>query len=118
VTFNGGFAAVEAPDGKYLYYSQTRNYGPVMRVPLAGGAAEAVIPDIRGLFYAVTSEGIYFQSERTISFWDSTSGKIREVFTAPKPLSIGMAVSPDGQFLLFTQVEADGSDLYMIDGLR
>ena len=77
-----------------------------------------MIPDIRGLFYAVTSGGIYFQSERTISFWESASGKIREVFTAPKPLSIGMAVSPDEQSLLFTQVEADGSDLYMIDGLR
>ena len=118
VTFNGGFAAVESLDGRYLYYSQTRNYGPVMRVPIAGGTAEAVIPDIRGLFYAVTAEGIYFQTERTISFWESVSGKIREVFTAPKPLSIGMAVSPDGQSLLFTQVEADGSALYMIDGLH
>jgi hypothetical protein len=51
VTFNGGFAAVESQDAKYLYYSQTRNFGPVMRTPLGGGTAEQVIPDIRGLFY-------------------------------------------------------------------
>ena len=118
VTFSGGFAAVEALDRKYLYYSQTRNYGPVLRMPLAGGTAKPVIPDIRGLFFAVTSGGIYFQSIHTISFWDSASGRIHEVFAPPKPMSIGLAVSPDGQYLLFTQIEADGADLYMIDGLR
>jgi Tol biopolymer transport system component len=118
VTFNGGFSTVEAPDGKYLYYSQTRNYGPVIREPLSGGAAEVVIPNINGLFYAVAPGGIYFQSERTISFWDSSTGRIREILTTPKPLSLGMAASPDSRFLLFTQIETDGSDLYMIDGLR
>jgi Tol biopolymer transport system component len=118
VTFQGGFAAVESPDGKYLYYSQTRNYGPVARMPLAGGPSEVVIPDIRGLFYGVTPEGIYFQSTHTISFWSAATGRIREVFAPPKPMSIGLAVSPDGQSLLFTQVEAGGAELYMIDGLR
>jgi Tol biopolymer transport system component len=33
-------------------------------------------------------------------------------------MGIGMAVSPDGWSLLFTQIETEGSDLYMIDGLR
>ena len=118
VTFSGGFAAVEALDRKYLYYSQTRNYGPVLRMPLAGGIGKPVIPDIRGLFYAVTSEGIYFQTNHTISFWNSASGRIHDVFTPPKPMSIGLAVSPDGQSLLFTQIEMDGADLYLIDGFR
>src|ERR1700730_15310243 len=75
-TFNGGFAAVESPDAKYLYYSQTRNFGPVMHMPPGGGTSEHVIPDIRGLFYAVATRGIYFQTNRTISFWDAASGNI------------------------------------------
>ncbi|HXB72625.1 MAG TPA: hypothetical protein VNY05_30595 [Candidatus Acidoferrales bacterium] len=82
VTFNGGFAAVESPDAKYLYYSQTRNFGPVMRMPLSGGTAEQAIPDIRGLFYAVTASGIYFQANHTIWFWDAAAGNIREIFYA------------------------------------
>jgi Tol biopolymer transport system component len=118
VTFNGGFSAVESLDAKYLYYSQTRNFGPVMRMPLSGGTAEQVIPDIRGLFYAVTASGIYFEANRTISFWDAATGNIRAIFAPPKPMGIGMAVSPDGRSLLFTQIETDGADLYMIDGLR
>lgn len=118
VTQGGGFAAVESPDGMYLYYSQTRNYGPVLRIPLAGGKAEQVIPDIRGLFYAVTPRGIYYQSNRTISFWDMASGRVHEVLAPPKPMGIGLAVSPDGRSLLFTQIETQGADLYMIDGFR
>src|SRR5262249_25374178 len=33
ITFTGGFAAVESPDGKFLYYSQTRDFGPVIQMP-------------------------------------------------------------------------------------
>jgi Tol biopolymer transport system component len=119
VTYSGGFAAVESPDARYLYYSQTRNYGPVWRIPLAGGIAEQVIPEIRGLFYAVTPRGIYFQSKRVISFWDAASGAVHEVLAPPKPMGIGLAVSPDGESLLFTQIdETQDADIYMIDGLR
>jgi len=117
VTRDGGFAAVESADAAYLYYSQTRNFGPVLRVPLAGGKAEQIIPQLRGLFYAVTPRGIYFQSNRTISFWDMASGRTREILTPPKPMGIGIAASPDGQSLLFTQTETQGADLYLIDGL-
>src|SRR5439155_14465712 len=84
VTFGGGFSAVESPDAKYLYYSQTRNYGPVLRMLLAGGTVDTVIPEIRGLFYAVTSKGIYFQAAHTISFWNSATGRIHEVFAPAK----------------------------------
>jgi Tol biopolymer transport system component len=118
VTFGGGFAAVESADGTHLYYSQTRNYGPVFRIPVAGGEKQEVIPEIRGLFYAVTPRGIYYQSNRAICFWDVSSGRTHEVFTPPKQMGIGLAVSPDGTALLFTQIERRESDLYMIDGLR
>lgn len=118
VTYSGGFAAVESTDARFLYYSQTRNYGPVFRVPIAGGKAEQVTPDIQGLFFAVTPRGIYFESDRAISFWDQETGRTHEVLTPPKPMGVGLAVSPDGQTLLFTQTDMHGADLYLIDGLR
>src|SRR5262245_46501177 len=95
-----GFVAVESADGQYLYYSQTRNYGPVFRMPLAGGPSEEVIPDIRGLFFTVTERGIYFESERAIWFWDAASRQRTEIFRPAKPMGVGMDVSPDGQTLL------------------
>ena len=118
VTFGGGFAAVESPDGTHLYYSQTRNYGPVFRIRVAGGEKREVIPEIRGLFYAVTPLGIYYQTNGAICFWDASARQSHEVFAPAKPMGIGLAVSPDGASLLFTQIERRESDLYMIDGLR
>jgi len=120
VTNHGGFVAVESPDGRYLYYSQTRNSGPVFRMPLAGGPSEEVIPDIRGLFFTVTESGIYFQSRDAICFWEAASRQTREIFRPAKPMGVGMDVSPDGRTLLLTQIDRDtsGSDLYLIDGFR
>jgi Tol biopolymer transport system component len=120
VTHDGGFVAVESPDGRYLYYSQTRNYGPVFRMPLAGGPSEEVIPDIHGLFFTVTERGIYFESRGVICFWEAASRKTTEIFRPAKPMAVGMDVSPDGQTLLFTQIDGDtsGADLYLIDGFR
>jgi len=120
VTHDGGFVAVESADGRYLYYSQTRNFGPVFRMPLAGGPSEEVIPDIRGLFFAVTERGVYFQSRSSIWLWDAVSRQTTEVFRPPKPMGVGLDVSPDGQTLLFTQIdrETSGADLYLIDGFR
>lgn len=118
ITRDGGFSAVESRDGKYLYYSQRRNFGPVMRMPVAGGPAEQIIPDSRGLFYAVATHGIYFRSSRSIAFWDAATGRINDIFTPSKPTEIGLAISPDDQTLLFTQLDLEDTDLYMIDGLR
>jgi Tol biopolymer transport system component len=120
VTANGGFVAVESPDGNYLYYSQTRNFGPVLRMPLAGGPSEELIPNISGLFFAVTERGIYYCSADAIWFWDAASRHTRRILVPPKQTDVGLDVSPDGQTLLFTQldVESAGADLYLIDNFR
>lgn len=119
VTREGGFTAVESIDGKYLYYSQTRNHGPILRVPLAGGMPEVVAPEFNGLFFAVTETGVYFQLKRSIMMWDAATGQTKEIHSPPKPIGLGLAASPDGRELLFTQFLAPQEvDLYLVDGLR
>ncbi|MBI2690283.1 MAG: PD40 domain-containing protein [Acidobacteria bacterium] len=119
VTREGGFAATESRDGKYLYYTQTRNFGPLLRRPVAGGAPEMVAPEVRRLFYAVVEDGVYFQrAERAIYFWDAVKKQVREVYRPEQSLSLGMAAAPDGKEILYTQVEGQESDLQMIVGLR
>src|SRR4051794_17832349 len=71
VTKDGGFVAVESPDGRWLYYSQTRNFGPVFRMPLGGGPSEELIPQLHGLFFAVTQSGIYYGVEEEIWCWEA-----------------------------------------------
>jgi len=119
VTRGGGFAAVESLDSKFLYYSQTRNHGPIWRMPVGGGEPEMVAPEFNGLFFAVTGDGVYFQVKRSIMKWEAATGKTREIHSSQERLGIGLAASPDGKELLFTQYfEPEEMDLYLIDGLR
>jgi Tol biopolymer transport system component len=120
LTTDGGFMAVESPDGQWLYYSQTRNYGPIFRRPLAGGQPEEVAPQLHGLFFVVTAGGVYYEAEDAIWFWDARSGGRRKVFAPANALGVGLDVSPDGRTLLFTQIDLSNAeaDLYLIDGIR
>lgn len=118
VTTDGGFAAVESPDGQWLYYTQTRNYGPLLRRPAAGGASERIVPDVHGLFFAVTKAGVYFRTGKAILFWDSTTRQTRDLNVPTKGLGIGLSVSPDEKELLFIQGQSNETDLYLIDNLR
>jgi Tol biopolymer transport system component len=118
VTQGGGFAAQESPDGAYLYYSETRNHGPLWRIDLKTGGREQIVPEIRGLFFDVTRDAVYFRTHRAVFRWDAATRETREIIAPAKSMGFGLAVSPDATELLFTQSESAPTDLYMIDGLN
>jgi eukaryotic-like serine/threonine-protein kinase len=118
ITHHGGFTAVESADGKFLFYTQTRGSGPLYRLPLPAGDAELIIPALRGLFYAVSAEGVYYQWRNRLWLWRPATREVNEIFEPAKPMSFGMDVSPDGKELLFTQIDAQPTDLYMLEGFH
>lgn len=119
MTQGGGWVAEESPDGRFLYYTQRRMNGPLWRLPVAGGEPQQIVPLVTSLFFAVSESGVYFPSNvHEISFWEAATGRTTPVINTPLPMDIGLALSPDGKSLLFTQAEEQGSDLYWIDGLR
>ncbi|MBL8230535.1 MAG: PD40 domain-containing protein [Bryobacterales bacterium] len=123
VTRDGGFAAVESADGNYLYYTQTRDAGPLFRVPVTGRGVPQEPPrliaqETHGLFFAVAPNGVYYNFRGVIYFWNLADGISREVLRPNSPLGIGLAVSADGAELLYTKLHRADSDLYMIDGWR
>jgi Tol biopolymer transport system component len=115
VTRQGGFVSVESRDGRYLYYSQTRNRGPIYRMTLPAGEPELVAPDMHGLFFAVANTGVYFLNRNRIWFWSAETRQTREVLAPGRPLGFGLALSPDDRVLLFTQSESRQTDLYWMD---
>ena len=125
VTHAGGFATFESPDGKYLYYTKFNPEGsvPLFRMPTGGGEEVQVTPTLGSWeFLCVTSRGVYFISEirgaNTIQFLDAASGKVRKLATLDKPLEAGLAVSPDGEFLVWSQIDRDTVNLMLVDGFR
>jgi hypothetical protein len=77
-------------------------------------------------YWAVTEQGIYFAtaevaSHPLIEFFSFTTGKITPVARLDAPLSKtdpGLAVAPDGQWLLVVQMDQSGSDIVMAHDFR
>lgn len=120
LTRDGGFSAKESPDGKTLYFTNRRMGGALFRQRLPDGTPEKIIPAVHDLFFAVGASGnIYYASARNVfSVWNAATGKSTPLFTTAQRPNIGIAVSPDEKFLVFTHGTEEGTDLYWIDDFR
>jgi Tol biopolymer transport system component/DNA-binding winged helix-turn-helix (wHTH) protein len=117
VTRNGGMAAQESLDGKTLYYNKSVGQGSLWKMPVGGGPEEKIVDSIYRFNYAVTEKGIYLTRDGCIDFVDFATGQIQPVWKTPRP-DLGLAISPDGRYLLFSQVDAYGSDLMLVESFR
>jgi serine/threonine protein kinase len=125
VTRKGGFAPLESPDGKLLYYVKALSATSVWQVPVEGGEETEVFESLS--FYnnmAVVSDGIYFiptqsgSKGSSIQFFSFATGKIKPIATIERSAGFGLAVSPNGRWILYTQVDQQGSDLMLVENFR
>ena len=74
--------------------------------------------------WTVGEEGIYFflmldkQGSRSICLHEFATGKTRRLATIERVVSAGIAVSPDGRTLLYSQIDETGSDLMLVENFR
>jgi Tol biopolymer transport system component len=132
ITRKGGFEAQESPDGKCLYYADQPPRGasgfeaPVklMQVPVDGGEATVVLPQIWALHWSVTRDGIYYLSPgppKALLFYRFALARTELVGNLPDQ-SIRLAgittVSRDGRWLMLSQVDLEDTDLMLVDNFR
>ncbi|MBK5291447.1 MAG: PD40 domain-containing protein [Acidobacteriia bacterium] len=125
MTRAGGWMPLESPDGKTLYYSSVTGEMGIWKVPVQGGEEERVTGPTSwqiGFFgFAVTAEGIYYtaapdaRNRNFVRFHSFATGQSQPVVAAEGRFGLGLSVSPDGRFVLFTQVDPPGSDLMLIE---
>jgi serine/threonine protein kinase/Tol biopolymer transport system component len=120
VTNAGGMTAFESPDGESLYYTKQNGPTPLWRRRFSDMAAEAqVIQSVAGRNFFVTRRGIYYmESEGTIRFLDPESGERRLLGRITKAPDMGLSVSPDERWLLYTQNDQQGVDIMLAEGFR
>lgn len=53
-----------------------------------------------------------------MSFLNFKTGVTSEILKITKPTDLGVAVSPDGKELLYTQIDYLGIDLMLVEGFR
>jgi dipeptidyl aminopeptidase/acylaminoacyl peptidase len=127
VTHEGGFAAKESDDGKYLYYAKGRTVAGLWRIPVEGGAEEQVFSRLKpgywgywaicnGSAYVVDKESP--RSPNALYQYDLATHKLTRLHDILKPLVIGdsaFAMSPDCRSALYTQRDQSGSDIMLVE---
>jgi Tol biopolymer transport system component len=128
ITQNGGFAAFESPDGQFVYYAKFTEPG-IWRVLVEGGEETLVLdllqPGLWG-YWAVVDEGIYFlnaeaESRPAIEFYRFATRRVTPIAALEKEPVLGdpgLAVSPDGRWLLYAQRDQEASDIMLVENFR
>jgi hypothetical protein len=74
--------------------------------------------------FAILKEGIYFiprpdaAGRYSIQFFNFPTKKIRSITTIEKPIESYLSVSPDGRWILYSQIDQAGSDLMLVENFR
>jgi hypothetical protein len=127
VTKQGGFFALESPDRQFVYYAKRQGANPALwSIPVDGGE-EAPVHDLVKPAdwgqWAVVDEGVYFvsatePSSPAIEFFDFATSQVWSIATLEKPSVFGLAVSPDGRGILYTQIDRRDSDIMLVENFR
>jgi Tol biopolymer transport system component len=127
VTKKGGAEAFESLDGKSVYYAGRSSAG-IWKVPVTGGHETHVLDQARGSFWTLTGGGIYFgvvnsSIEPVIKFYSFATHQvaiIKEFSKGTKfPMAaVGLSVSPDGKWIVYSQYDQASSDLILMENYR
>lgn len=126
VTKQGGFVGFESPDGRYLYYTKAMYSPGIWKMPAEGGEETPVLEG-RRLYHAnwaVVDDGIYLinQGSNAIEFFSFATNRVTEFAPIKKeaslPTAFGLAVSPDGQWIIYSQIDHRTSDIMLVENFR
>jgi Tol biopolymer transport system component/DNA-binding winged helix-turn-helix (wHTH) protein len=117
---------MESADDKVLYFPWRNGDASIVMLALdhLGATPQKVsgMPKISNEYqWTLVHDGIYFtpqDSPRSICFFDFATKHTREIFKADKDLDNGMSISPDGRYILYSQVDESNADLMLVSNLR
>jgi Tol biopolymer transport system component/serine/threonine protein kinase len=126
ITHDGGTMPFESPDGKVIYYQKVSGDSDVWKVSVAGGEETRVLGPVGAFQFAVVLDGIYFIEPgppgyvggNSLKFFSFAKGTKEKVFDTKYEPAIGLSVSPDGRYVLFTQGYPFVEDLMLVENFR
>lgn len=127
VTHAGGYGGFESSDGKYFYYAKGSTVPGIWRIPTKGGEETEVVASLEPGYWgywALAEGGIYYLDTAEIpgmNFFDFMTRRTARVFDLESPPAreaTGIALSPDGKTMLYTQLDALSRDIFLVDYYR
>ncbi len=125
-----GLVAFESTDGKFVYYTKDNQVrSSLWKVPVGGGEETQVLESVRVPNFSVTPQGIYFiqapnqdipDSSYSTRFFDFGTERVETITSMPPSVSVwgGLSISPDGRFMLYSQLDQSQSDLMLVENFR
>ena len=114
-----------SPDGQWLYFVRNEGIDGLWRMPAGGGPEERVVSALWRFNYAVTKTGVYYvsrppQRERrgSVHYLDFATKRDTEIAPINGPVDLGLAISPDGRYLLYSKLDHIGADLMLVEKFR
>ena len=92
-----------SPDGRFIAF--LRDYWQGSAPGVAG----------RGVYFTT---GSHFLEDLSLEFLDLSTLEVRQLLRASRPPGLGLAISPDGRWLLYSQTDAFDADLILVENVR
>lgn len=126
VTKQGGFQGRESVVGKFVYYLKDRGTPGIWRVPVEGGEEMLVLTHHKaglGRAWTVVEKGIYFATAENpakplLEFYSFATRQVTPVAPLARPFRSVLSASPDGRWLLYSQVDQASSDIMLLENFR
>jgi Tol biopolymer transport system component len=127
VTKQGGREAFESLDGQLVYYHKGWNRTEIWSVPVQGGEEKSVLEQVPQGSWALVDEGICFLNADavdgpTVQLFNSATQKVTQIASLDEKALVSggpdFDVSPDGQWILYEQLDRRGSDIMLVENFR
>jgi Tol biopolymer transport system component/DNA-binding winged helix-turn-helix (wHTH) protein len=117
---------MESTDGRVLYFLSREADARMMMLRLdQPGAAPQFVAGMPNVVFerqwAVASDGIYYvpqSAPQALFFYNFATGHIRELFKADRDLGGGISVSPDGRYMLYSQLDENTSNIMLVSNFH
>jgi Tol biopolymer transport system component len=118
-----GVSPQESFDGKTVYFASTFSK-PVLRkvsllaLPGTGSEVDGLPRLSHSGLWTLTPGGIYFvpaEEPRSLRYFDFATRELRPIFDVGQYFGSGLSVSPDGRWILYSQVGDVNGDIMLVD---
>jgi Tol biopolymer transport system component/DNA-binding winged helix-turn-helix (wHTH) protein len=116
---------LESFDGRRIFFASRPSKPMLETISAERPGSESPLDGmprlLRADLRAIAAGGIYFvpaDAPRSLRYFDFSTRKISQVFEVQKDFEVGLSVSPDGRWILYSQVDEENRDIMLVDHFR